>query len=41
MTGCVSHMAAHNKMACILHTLNGAVSGIKVMMIHNTQNPSL
>ena len=34
-------MAAHNKMACILHMLNGAVSSIKVVMIYNTQSLSL
>jgi hypothetical protein len=38
---CVSHMAEHNKMACIPHMLNGAVSSIKVVMIYNTQNCSL
>jgi hypothetical protein len=34
-------MAAHNKMACILHMLNGAVSSIKIVMIYNTCNCSL
>jgi len=34
-------MAAQNKMACILRMLNDAVSSIKVVMLYNTQYPSL